>query len=626
MVLNEVAAGDAFALFDEPGEEKPSKSWETGWGMSHYPLRAWVDLGRPYKLSKISLFDSNGSGSVTISTGLPFRWQKSFEDKLDKYLAWSEHPLQVETQFVRIEIANAGGNMPEVRLFGSPSGQPAILPPAFERRLDTLMSRIHKRQMNKFIGMNGFIDDPVEVLSAGGWVREYHSWAWDEGDGRDGYAGFPNNQNQFSPAAGGGGAWSFDDYYARLKAAGIESAPVMQGSVKWLGGDPAKNDLRPHSATADAEDPRSYAAHADHLFQFAARYGSRKVADAQLKLAAGQPRQSGLNLVKYFENWNEADRWWAGRESYFSPYELAAMSSADRDGHGGAMGKTFGVLNADPDAKLVMSGLAKPSLDYIRAMKAWSDWNRPDLQAVNGGFVCDAINIHHYVTNGGDQTEGTTGVAPEAGGLKQLAREFVEYRDKYLPGVEVWMTEFGYDTNPASPFRAPAVGANSNEEVQGQWLVRSYLELAAAGLDRAAMFMSRDVDPRGTGKFSSSGLVTQKGEWKPKPSWFYLSTLKSRLGRMIFDREIDLKRTDIKASLFRNTVSKASTGATVVWCPTSEAKVVDGYLLALPTGARKATLVELKNGERNGVEKPLVIRNGAVEVSVSERPIFVLWS
>ena len=623
MVLNEVAAGDAFALFDEPGQDAPSKGWTTGWGLSYHPLRAWVDLGQPYKLSKISLYDSNGTGRVIVSTGLPFEWDAAFTDSLAKYNTWSEHPVDAETQFVRIEIADAGGVMPEVRIFGTPTGKPTDTPPAPRAASTRPVTRPVKPTMDRFIGTNGFIDDPIDVLAVGGWVREYHSWAWNEGDGKDGYTGYPNNQNQFSPAAGGGGGWFFDDYYAKLKAAGVDPAPVMQNGVRWLG-DPAKNEARPHAIGADPEDPRSYAAHADHMFQFAARYGATKVADSLLKLAPNQPRKSGLGLVKYFENWNEADRWWAGRESYFSPYEFAAMSSADRDGHAGVMGKTFGVRGADPSAKLVMTGLAKANLDYIRAMKAWSDWNRPDLKAVNGGFVCDAINIHHYVTNGATQTEGNIGIAPEIGGLQKLAREFVDYRDKYLPGVEVWFTEFGYDTNPASPFRAPSIGANSHEEVQGQWLARSYLELAAAGIDRAAMFMSRDVDPKGTGKFSTSGLVTQKGEWKPKPSWFYVYTLKSRLSGMSFQRELDTKRADVKASLFQNAATKAS--ALAVWCPTSEAKVINKYLLSLPAGTKKAVLVEMRSGEKNGVEKSLAIRNGAVEVSVSERPILVLWS
>ncbi len=624
MVLNESATADAFALFDEPTSGKPSRGWEPGFGSLAYPLHAWVDLGRPYKLSKVSLYDSNGTGSVTISTGRPFAWHAEFEDKLENYNIWNEHALNVESQFVRIEIAEPSGHVPEIKIFGTPTNKPPVMSPAVEGRNEGLLPRIRKPTMDRFIGMNGFIDDPIQVLSAGGWVREYHSWAWDAGDGKDGYKGFPNNQNQFSPAAGGGGGWFFDDYYAKLKAAGIEPAPVMQNSVVWLGGDRSKAGRRAQEAGADSEDPRSYRAHADHMFQFAARYGSRKVDDSLLKLAPDQPRKSGLGLIKYFENWNEADKWWDGRSSYFSPYELAAMSSADRDGHNGALGHTFGILSADPSARLVMSGMARPSLDYLRAMKAWSDWNRPDLKGVNGGFVADAINIHFYSTNGSDQTQGSVGLSPEAGKIQDLARSFVEYRDKYLPGVEVWMTEFGYDTNPASPFRAPSIGPNSNEEVQGQWLVRSYLELAAAGLDRAAMFMSRDDAPRNSDKFASSGLVTQKGEENPKPSWFYIATLKSRLSGMSFKSELDQKRADVKAVLFQN--PKTNARAVALWCPTSEAKVIGKYVLALPMNTRKATLIEMKSGERNGVETPLAVAKGTVQVLVSERPILILCS
>ena len=76
------------------------------------------------------------------------------------------------------------------------------------------------------------------------------------------------------------------------------------------------------------------------MFQYAARYGSTVVADNKLKLATGQPRSSGLNTVKYYEDGNEMDKWWAVRDAYSNPYEYAALASADYDGHQGAMGTT----------------------------------------------------------------------------------------------------------------------------------------------------------------------------------------------------------------------------------------------------------------------------------------------
>src|SRR5690606_29656477 len=111
---------------------------------------------------------------------------------------------------------------------------------------------------------------------------------------------------------------------------------------------------------------------------------------------------------------------------------LAAMSSADYDGHLQALGNTVGIKNADPNAKLVMGGLASLDLEYIRAMKLWSDYHR------GGSFPADVINVHHYSNDGGFQGAGTVGVSPEADQLKNKVEAIADYRDRYLPGKELW--------------------------------------------------------------------------------------------------------------------------------------------------------------------------------------------
>ena len=76
-------------------------------------------------------------------------------------------------------------------------------------------------------------------------------------------------------------------------------------------------------------------------------------------------------MLRYLENWNEPDKTWRERTGRFHPYELAAMCSADYDGHRGKLGKTYGVRNADPQMRLSIGGLAGLNLDYLRAMKFW---------------------------------------------------------------------------------------------------------------------------------------------------------------------------------------------------------------------------------------------------------------
>ncbi len=76
------------------------------------------------------------------------------------------------------------------------------------------------------------------------------------------------------------------------------------------------------------------------------------------------------------------------------------MGSADRDGHEGIMGNSFGAKNADPEMKLVLGGLSEADLDYIDDIRQWCLLNRTDKK-----FVYDVINVHKY----------TPAVSPEAG-------------------------------------------------------------------------------------------------------------------------------------------------------------------------------------------------------------------
>lgn len=613
MVVNETGFGEAGRLVDEQalaGDPKgghggtPTSAWFPEWTAWHYPARAFLDLGRAYRISDVYLYDGEGSGKVTISAGRPFRWTPLLTDDLSRDNVWNAHPVSVTTRYLEVTLADAGTKAPELVLYGTPVGSPDAVPASASHPLPT---------MDQLIGVNAFIDDPLDKMTVGGFVREYHNWGWDEGDGKT-YPGYPHNQNKWNPSYGAGGGWDFDAYYARLKAAGITVCPAIQGGVAWLRG--GKSGDKPVPAGQAATAPASYAAHADHLFQYAARYGHAHVADARLKLASDQPRRTGLGLLRYYENWNEEDAWWGGREAYFQPEEFAAMCSADYDGDQGRMGRTFGVKNADAGAKLVLGGLTGLNLDYIRTMKAWADAYR------GGSFPCDVLNFHHYSNSGGEQQKGQVGISPEADDLRGKATALVDYCRRRLPGKEVWVTEFGYDTNPRSPQRAPAIAAYSQEEVQGQWLVRSYLALAAAGVDRAAMFMLRDINAADATQFSSSGLVTEKGKWEPKASWYYVHTLRDRLAGMRFAGEQPSGDAAVKVYRFQS--ATGATGACVVWRPTSDGSTLPHFALTVGGKTGRATLVTLVKGRPGGVAIPLTINGGRMTLEVSERPMIVL--
>lgn len=469
--------------------------------------------------------------------------------------------------------------------------------------------------MDQMIGANAFVDDPIDKIQAVGFIREYHNWDWDEYG--DPYPGYLNNQIKWAP-----GKWNFDTFYTNIKNANVGISPCLQGAASWLQGKTKfPSSHKPLDQTgAIAADPNSYRAKSHHMFQFAARYGSRKVADEKLTLAPGQPRNTGLGLIKYMEDWNEQDRTWEGKDAQFLAEEYAAMASADYDGHGNTMGKsggTFGVKNADPEMKFVMGGLIELKIDYIADMKKWFSKNRPD-----GKFAADVINFHHYSWKDGESWQGGgPAKSPEEDGFKEKMETIVKYRDENLPGVEVWISEFGWDTHPQSRLRAPAIGPFDSQEVQGQWLVRSYLAFAAAKVDRAQMFMLRDVDSKDTTWFATCGLVGPKGDWTPKKSWYYVYTLKNTLKNMVFIGEETSGDPNVLIYKFRNIAGK--NGVYVVWSKTKENYIVKDFQLILKGNPGSVKKVEMVIGEIHGKNTGLTILKGKVAVDVTERPVFI---
>jgi hypothetical protein len=458
--------------------------------------------------------------------------------------------------------------------------------------------------MDQFIGTNAFIDDPLEKIKVAGFIREYHPWSWDVGEP------FPNNSNAWNPSrAAGGNAWFFDDYYQRLFDAGITVSPCIMNSVSWLNeSNDFPSEQKPVRAGLSTTDPLSYKEHADHMFQYAARYGSQPVADSLLKLAANQPRHSGLGTIRYLENWNEPDRTWGPKENHFTPEDLAAMGSADRDGHLGIMGSAYGVKNADPAMKLVLGGLSEADVDFVDGIRQWCLLNRTDKK-----FVYDVINVHRY----------TSGVSPEQGLIKETMQAIVDYRNQYLPDVEVWITEFGWDSGiNGTPFSCPAIGNSNREEVQAWWIIREYLLLSSTGIERSAQYMLRDVDNDGKTQFETCGLVNEKNDWTPKPSWYYTYTLRNVMKGMYFTGEQNSYNNNVLIYRYENT--DRDTMVYAVWAPTSNETVINGYKLNLTGKAVSANLVEIADGEIHGVKTGLSINRNSVSINVSEKPVFVV--
>jgi hypothetical protein len=619
-LVNESARGNASHLVDEQSffqdtlrlnENQVQTFWYPSKIAWYYPVHTFIDLGGTFQLSGIYLYHGDGDGKVTISTGQPFVWKEKFSVSPENENCWSYHGLGDTTRYVRITLATPAA-LGEIILTGKKLESNAPIAENFP----AATTRV---SFDLLMGVNGFIDDPLEEMRCVSRIREYHNWYWDEGNqwefgsGDDGsYPAYPNNRNRFQPSYAGNNRWFFDDYYLKAKESGLNVSPVLTGSVDWLSNFPSH---KPVPLGLDPELPASYSAHADHMYQFVSRYGSEKKAQADLKLAPGQPAKTGLNLLHYIENWNEEDAWWDGRAGYFTPYEFAAMSSADYDGHLRSLGNKAGVKNADRGIKMVLGGLAYLNLDYLKAMKTWCEHHR------KGSMPFDVINVHHYCN--ANEDENTKGISPEEDSLKEKIEKLVKYRNLHFPGKEIWVSEFGYDTHPESVQGVPEIGHYSREEVQAQWIFRSYLALAAAGVDAAYLYMFRDVDPESKTKYATSGLTLDPSRhWEKKTSWYYVNALKHCLKGFCFYREEKKRGANIYTFIHKDSARQAL----AVWLPSSVGGEIKEYALVLPGSHASAKVITFKKGYPLGISKIIRLKEHILYLEVSEDPKIVLPS
>jgi len=610
--------GDATLLIDEqliagdPANGQggtPETVFTAGWPDAdvYYPALIVIDLGVQHWLSELWIFDTNDTDSLFVYTGTPSQWELHHAIMLNTFNQWRLLELQVNTKYLLLQFRSPSSRIAEVVLYGYSLGSSPPPPVPIIHPLP---------RMDLFMGVNGFVDDPIEKLRVAGSLREYHNWGWDEGNNDTTYPGYPNNQYAWNPSwvSGPGWGFNFDDFYSQSKSAGISVNPDLQGSAPYIVNFiDSLIQHKPLNPTQNAADPFSYAPHSDYMFQFAARYGSTQVPTSLLKLKADQAQISGLQLIEYLENWNEPDKWWFGRSGYFSPFEFAAMCSADYDGHEGSMGPGKGMKAADPQIKMVMGGLASLNLEYLKGMHLWSRYHR------SAGFPADVINFHHYSNN------GLHGISPEEDGLKQKLKVLVDYRNRYLPGKEIWLSEFGYDTNPESPQASRPIDTTDAYEVQAQWILRSYLEAAAAGIDRAHVFMLRDVNAPNPNIYNSSGLTGEL--WyghQPKKSWYYVHSMKNQLTGLQFDSEIQTAHNQVNAYQFKSSTS--DTLVIAIWCNTSENLIIQqfGITPLLQQNAQyNASIILPVSGDTIGQIQEISLSGNIIQLEVSERPRFI---
>ena len=572
-----------------------------------------VDFGTEYYIEKVCVYDHHQwTNRYGLRWGTPFAWENE-KVIFPKGRDWGTYPIEATTQFLNFRF-NHNTAPGQIVLYGYRVG---------EEPKEAEPVEIPARKLTHFFGVNGYINDADDIHSVSTYVREYHPWSAScpdpEGDESDVLYVSPSRN----------GLWDYDEFYRKRHEMGISVVPTIEFehySPKGNYDDPA-----------DYTDPGRYYKYASMLFQYIARYGSNKdIPDEVIRVGEGQTIKKGLGYIDCIEPSNEPNMTWGGRRKYFSPFELAALSSICYDGHEGKY-PNVGVKQADPNCRMTMSGIAGTSVDYIRAMAFWAKYNRKD-----GKLPFDAINVHNYCgigevvgivdVNLEDRGEKRVfrGVSPEHGDIAGVMKPLIDFRAKYAPEQEIWLTEFGWDTNQSydTALSAHAYGEYSGRDVQAMWLVREYLILASIGVDRGAMFLIRDCAPEDrVGKFATSGLVTvpidagggHMIQGNKKISFYYVYTAKELLQNTRFTGELDSHNKNVRILRFTGDDGKS---IYALWCTTSDGTKVPGLKVRLP-GVKTVTKVTLADQRLFGNREDVELTDGALTVDVSEIPIFL---
>lgn len=493
--------------------------------------------------------------------------------------------------------------------------------------------RVRNLKMNDLLGINAFEwdflqspDEPTignriyepkfELIKSFGMVRHYLDWEKLE-----------DKEGKYSFNPTGRGGWNYDVIYERCKQAHIDILACIKNTPDWLYNTYPKSDRDgddvPVAYNSDREAPQSYTAQARAAFQFAARYGANTTLDPALVKVNRKERwpdevlntvKIGLNTIKYIECNNEPDKWWKGKKAQQTAKEYAANMSAFYDGHQGKLGKGVGVKNADSTMIVVMGGLGRPDINFVKEMVAWCKENRGYKPDGSIDLCFDVINYHLYSNDNtgwfGKFVNKKRGVAPELTNQGEIANTFVDYAESLKKGFEVWLTESGYDLHESSVQRAIPIGNKSALITQADWILRSSLLYARHGINRSCYYQLYDTEP-GKGMFGSAGFIEGK---KRRPVADYFLQVKKLMGAYTYFNTVN---EDPIVDIY-----KLGNQKMYVLCVPDEVDRKEDYQLDLK-GAKTAVIYTLNPGHDEMLVKEVPIQNGLLKIEVTETPVFV---
>ncbi|WP_165864906.1 T9SS type A sorting domain-containing protein [Rufibacter latericius] len=593
------------------------------------------------ELQKISFYDGQG----TIPVG--YEIQTIYVEKGtgreivgpsyngSKFNYWIDHALTTPIRVSAVILRKKKGvRLPdEIRLYGKykPYTPPSFTKPAYP--------------LKRMLGINTYPADnastiaerlvqKINAIAPYHVVRDYVDWEILETNLAGEYA--------FQPTMKGN--WKLDDIYARHKAKGKEVLVCIKNMPGWMLATyptairDAENAPMPYKASyttvsstgstnyfneqynADKQNPASYVQVAKVAFQFAARYGSNTSLNPAL-VKTKSIVKIGMNLISKMEANNEPDRHWKGRQANQTSDEYAAYLSAFYDGHMGTLGADVGVKQADPNMKVVCAGIASTKTAFYQGIVDWCKKYRGYLPNGKVNLCFDEINYHAYNNNfdGEQYAEGTrVGVAPELSlaplninKFHQINKEFIGDGD-----MPIIITETGYDWNSTTQ-GTKVIGSKDKFQVQGDWILRSSLDYAMAGLSGLYFYQLYD-DPSGsitnTTQYATSGHV-DRVTFVRRPAADYMGQVWKYFGDFV---PVERLSKDPRIDKYRDNAGREMYAA---WIPDDEDRRSD-YTLALGTDSANVFYTRIGSDSMEVVKVKTVA--GKLTVTVTETPIFIL--
>ncbi|MGE4567761.1 MAG: hypothetical protein AB7C90_01080 [Bacteroidales bacterium] len=356
--------------------------------------------------------------------------------------------------------------------------------------------------------------------------------------------------------------------------------------------------------------------------------------------------------------------YWAGQETWTFEYGKALAGYFGPSGHnklctsieiGNEPGSRFqadsfktlfvqmasGIRAGDPLVKIVTPAVqARNGDDYAQDLRILY----ADTQLLP---LYDVINLHTYATiertRPNESPWNRTFPEDTTVAYMKVVDEAIEWRNRFAPGKEIWITEFGYDActpeamEKRKDWSLKLDWQGNTDRQQAQYLVRSLLAFAKRDVERAYLFFYNDNDEPGV--HASSGLTRH---FTPKMSFWAVKQLYTLLGEYRFSKSISANQAEIlsdNASQQPIAISEFTHGSQpdkkiwVAWSPTGsqthrktehhprQARVI---LSQLPGNPVKLEAMATKSVSVSPTDWR-VVSDKKIELTVTESPVYILF-